>query len=46
MNHSTENNNLDLFIDILADMICCYLQAEEVSTETDKLVPESQPNAA
>lgn len=46
MNHSTENNDLDLFIDILADMICCYLQAEEDSTETDKLVRESQPNAA
>ncbi|MGN7414596.1 hypothetical protein [Paenibacillus sp. SAF-068] len=46
MDHSTENNDLDLFIDILADMICCYLQAEEAATETDKLVPESQPNAA
>jgi hypothetical protein len=46
MNHSTEHNDLTLFIDILAYMICCYLQDEEASTETDKLSPELQPNAA
>ncbi|SEL78559.1 hypothetical protein [Paenibacillus sp. OK003] len=46
MKHSTKNNDLTLFIDILADIICCYLQAEKDSTEINKLIPESQPNAA
>jgi|GEM_PF-3903112 len=46
MNHSTENNDLDLFIDILADMIYCYLQTEDAYTEKSKLIPESHTNAA
>ncbi|WP_155742251.1 hypothetical protein [Paenibacillus polymyxa] len=46
MDNFTENNDVTLFIDILADMIFRYLQTSETANEANKLVPQSQPDAA
>lgn len=46
MDNFEEHNDLTLFIDILADMICHYLQTKDVTCEPDELLPHSQPDAA
>ncbi|KAF6563432.1 hypothetical protein G9G63_14680 [Paenibacillus sp. EKM202P] len=46
MESLTRNTDISLFIDILADMIYRYLQTSETANEADKLVPQSQPDAA
>ncbi|MFF2017794.1 hypothetical protein [Paenibacillus sp. NPDC058177] len=41
-----DDYDLTLFIDILADMICHYLQTVESTNEADNLVSQSHPDAA
>ncbi|WP_023991108.1 hypothetical protein [Paenibacillus polymyxa] len=45
MDNFEENNDLTLFIDILADMICHYLQTDKAVIE-DSPPAHSQPDAA
>ncbi|MEK5161213.1 hypothetical protein PUW24_07215 [Paenibacillus urinalis] len=44
--HTDPSHHFELFIDILADMICHYLKAEDVSTGADKLSTQSSQEAA
>lgn len=46
MDHFMENDDLALFIDILADMICQYLQTEDATNEANKPASQSQTDAA
>lgn len=48
MEQPATNNELNLFIDILTDMICQYLEAEETAALLESCQPDVQqaPEAA
>lgn len=48
MQQLSKTTNFDLFIDILADIICQYLESEETSAPLESCQPDEQhaPEAA